>query len=488
MISLFFLTSGLFLGWSLGANNTANVFGSAVGSGMVRFKTAAAITSIFVIIGSVLSGDGTGSTLESLGSVNQLAGAFIVAMAAAVSVYWMTRADIPVSITQSIVGSIVGWNIFSGTVTDLSSLAKILLSWLFSPILAAALSIIIYKMAKFILTHMSIHILKLDYYNRIGFIIVGAFGAYALGANNIAGVMGVFIPSSPFASLKIGSITLSPTDQLFLIGGLSIAAGVISYSGKVIKTVGKGITELTPVGGLVVVSASSLVLFIFASEGLESLLIGAGLPSIPLVPVSSSQAIVGAIVGLALIKGGRVNYRLVGKIGLGWIITPIFAGIFAFISLFVLQNVFSQNVYRQVRFMISPDTVQKLEAEGLYSKGMDSLNSIVFKNGVSFKEALGAAGVPENKTAGIMYFSEFLDIRVNGAELKKKLNPEFLRNEMAEAVIALDGKTFQYKWQFEEALAEQDPIWKIKPESQANKNYNRNLRAKLTFLYGIFSQ
>ena len=50
----------------------------------------------------------------------------------------------------------------------------------------------------------------------------------------------------------------------------------------------------------------------FASEGLEHLLATHGLPTIPLVPDSSSQAIVGAIVGLGLMRGGRdVDWRLV---------------------------------------------------------------------------------------------------------------------------------------------------------------------------------
>ena len=53
---LFFLTSGLFLGWSLGANDAANVFGTAVGSRMIRFTTAAVICSVFVVLGAVLGG------------------------------------------------------------------------------------------------------------------------------------------------------------------------------------------------------------------------------------------------------------------------------------------------------------------------------------------------------------------------------------------------------------------------------------------------
>ena len=49
---LLFLTSGLFLGWSLGANDAANVFGTAVGTRMIRFSTAAIICSVFVILGA----------------------------------------------------------------------------------------------------------------------------------------------------------------------------------------------------------------------------------------------------------------------------------------------------------------------------------------------------------------------------------------------------------------------------------------------------
>ena len=76
---LFFLSSGLFLGWSLGANDAANVFGTAVGTHMVRFTTAAVICSVFVILGAVLSGAGAAQTLGKLGAVNALAGSFVAA-------------------------------------------------------------------------------------------------------------------------------------------------------------------------------------------------------------------------------------------------------------------------------------------------------------------------------------------------------------------------------------------------------------------------
>jgi inorganic phosphate transporter, PiT family len=83
---LVFLSSGLFLGWSLGANDAANVFGTAVGSRMVKFGTAALICSIFVILGATISGSGAAHTLGELGSINAIAGAFMAAFAAAITV------------------------------------------------------------------------------------------------------------------------------------------------------------------------------------------------------------------------------------------------------------------------------------------------------------------------------------------------------------------------------------------------------------------
>ena len=53
---LFFLSSGLFLGWSLGANDASNIFGTAVGTKMLRFGFAATIASVFIVLGSVISG------------------------------------------------------------------------------------------------------------------------------------------------------------------------------------------------------------------------------------------------------------------------------------------------------------------------------------------------------------------------------------------------------------------------------------------------
>ena len=344
-IILLFLSSGLFLGWALGANDAANVFGTAVGTRMVSWRNAAIICSIFVILGAVISGAGTSQTLGKLGAITALPGAFMTALSAGFSVFVMTKSGLPVSTSQAIVGAIIGWNFFSNQATDTSTLAKILSTWIICPLLAAVIAIMILKVSKYFGRKMNLSLIRLDAYKRIALIFAGALGAYSLGANNIANVIGVFIPVQPLAELKIGSFSFSSTQQLFLLGGLAIALGVCTYSKKVMLTVGSDLGQLSSTSALVAVISHSIVLFLFASQGLEALLSRYGLPTIPLVPVSSSQAVVGAIFGISILQGiTAVKWNVLGKIIAGWIVTPIFAGIVCFIGLFFLQNVFSLSV------------------------------------------------------------------------------------------------------------------------------------------------
>lgn len=342
---IIFLTSGLFLGWALGANDAANVFGTAVGTKMVRWGTAAVICSIFVILGAVVSGAGTSHTLGKLGAITALPGAFMTALSAAVAVYVMTKSGLSVSTSQAIVGGIIGWNFFSGGQTDTKTLTAIVSTWFICPILAAAIAIILYKAITLGLRYSKLHLLRTDAYTRFGLILAGAFGAYSLGANNIANVVGVFIPAQPLTPINIGGLAISSTQQLFLLGGLAIGVGVLTYSKRVMMTVGNDLGRISPIAAFVAVLSHSIVLFLFASRGLEAWLAAKGLPTIPLVPVSSSQAVVGAIVGIGILKGiAGIRWRVLGNIVLGWVVTPLIAGIICFFGLFFLQNVFNQTV------------------------------------------------------------------------------------------------------------------------------------------------
>jgi PiT family inorganic phosphate transporter len=362
-----YLTGGLFLGWSLGANHAANVFGTAVASKMVRFKTAAGICSLFVVLGAVFGGSGTSATLEKLGAVNAMAGAFMITLATALSVYWMTKLKLPVSTSQAIIGSILGWNFFSGSVTDFHSLTRIVFSWGASILLTALISAFLYWLMRGVLKRSRIHLLTLDSYTRTGLIVVGAFGAYSLGANNIANVMGVFVTVTPFHDMNmVGLFTLTGVQQLFFLGGIAIAVGVFTYSRKVIQTVGNDLLKISPLAAFVVVLAESLVLFLFSSRTLEGWLLAHGLPAIPLVPISSSQAVIGGIIGIGIVRKGReIRYKVLGEIALGWLVTPLLAGVITFFGLFVLQNVFDQEVYRPATHSAVKQAILHLKKPGI---------------------------------------------------------------------------------------------------------------------------
>ena len=340
-----YLTSGLFLGWSLGANDAANIFGTAVGSKMIRFRTAALVASIFVIIGATLQGGGTTQTLSQLGSVNALPGAFTVALAAAIVVFLMTKALLPVSTTQAIVGAIIGWNLFTGNSTDVKILTTILTTWVVSPVLGAIFSAIFYILLRALLRKLQVHLIVLDVFIKWALIIVGAFGAYSLGANNIANVMGVFAALAPDVVIDMGLFSLDGLQLLFLLGGIAIALGIITYSKGLMIQVGSGIMALSAEAAIVAVFSQAVVLFVFSSTAFSEFLQGIGLPPIPLVPVSSSQVIVGSIIGIGMIKGvNEIRFKTIKGIVSGWVITPIAAGLLSFLALFFMKNLFNLNV------------------------------------------------------------------------------------------------------------------------------------------------
>ncbi len=486
---LFLLSSGLFLGWSLGANDAANVFGTAVGSKMVRFRTAAWICSVFVILGATISGAGAAHTLGKLGSVNALAGSFVVALAAALTVYWMSKLKMPVSTSQAIVGGIIGWNLFTGSTTDTASLTKIVTSWVLCPVLAALFAAVLFTGLRALVLRVPIHMLRTDAYTRFGLLAVGAFGSYSLGANNIANVMGVFVPMSPFRNLDLGWVTITGVQQLFFLGSAAIAVGVFTYSHKVMETVGDNLLTLSSLAALIVVAAESLVLFLFASEGLESWLLSHGLPSIPLVPVSSSQAAIGAILGIGLVQGGKgLRFRILGGISLGWVITPVIAGVAAFLGLFVFQNVFDQTVYRERNFVVSVPVVEHLEQRGIPVDGLDTLLGKRFDRAMALDAALErTTGLFRRDRMEIIEAAELTPFTVSMEAIFRDPSAPDLSAEQWAGLRSLDGRSFEHEWQLKQALQQASGSWKPRSPGKETNLYNKRLRLAHHALFRILA-
>ncbi|MFH1811123.1 MAG: inorganic phosphate transporter [Pseudomonadota bacterium] len=485
----FFILSGLFLGWSLGANDAANVYGTAVGTRMIKFRTAATVCSIFLILGAVQGGAGAAHTLGKLGSVNQLAGAFTVALAAAITVAWMTKLKLPVSTSQAIVGAIIGWNLFAGAQTDVGSLTKIVSSWVICPLLSAVFAILLFEVAEVGLRHLKVHLFHIDAWTRWGLFVVGAFASYSLGANNIANVMGVFVNSTPFGPISFyGLLTLSPAQQLFALGGVAIAVGVFTYSKKVMLTVGNDLFRMSPIAALVVVLAQAIVLFLFASEDLEAWLINHGLPSVPLVPVSSSQAVIGAVIGIGIAKGGRnIRFRVLGRIAVGWVTTPVISGFIGLVLLFIVQNVFSQHVHTPVPHLLDVEVVVKLKDKDLYSDALEDLLGRRFETAASLRREL-AVRLPEDPRRGeILKYTEVASLTVDIEKLAPLDDGQWFSEEQLRTVFRLHGRTYMHPWQLRDALAERSTEWRLLADTKRNKRFNKELKAKLDYLAQVFA-
>ena len=290
------LLGGVFLGWSLGSNDASNVFGTAVSSRMLKFWVAAVLASIFVVTGAIVSGQAGIETLKGLTSI-RLDQAVISSVAAAVTVTIMTLLRLPVSTSQAVVGAIMGIGILNNQI-NLGGLGKIVACWVGTPVGAVIISIPLYYMVAAIYNKLNLNLFRSDSLLRFGLIAAGSYGAYALGANNVANVTAVFVGA--------GLITIFFAT---LIGGASIALGILTFSKPVMETVGKKLVNLDPFSAFVVILAEAITVHIYTIIG---------------VPVSTSQAVVGAVIGIGIVKGvNTVSKKTLKNILMAWFLTPV---------------------------------------------------------------------------------------------------------------------------------------------------------------------
>ena len=304
------LLGGIFLGWSLGANDAGNAFGSAVASKMLRFLTAAVLAAVFVLLGAFLEGRAGIDTLQGLTALT-LKKATIASVAAALTVTAMTLLGLPVSTSQAVVGAILGIG-FLNRQLDLNGLSKVVVCWIGTPVGGLIVATMLYMLLSAAINRMNIDLFQTDILIRIGLILAGSYAAYTLGANKVANVTAVFVGAG---QISVFSATL--------IGGLSIALGILTFSRPVMETVGRKLVRLDPFSALVVVLAEAITVHFFTFVG---------------VPVSTSQAVIGAVLGVGIVKGiNTVSRRTLANIFIGWLLTPAVACFIA-IALYVVVH------------------------------------------------------------------------------------------------------------------------------------------------------
>jgi len=311
------LGAGTYVGWNIGANDTANCIGTALGAGLLTFKRAVILFSVFAILGAVLQGHhvmktiGQGIVKENL----DFTAIFVVLICSGFFVTLATFFRIPASTSQAMVGSLVGIGFAAGAKVDYSKLITIVLSWIISPLLVMLLSFILSHLLAFILRRIKTDMLFVQ--NVLGWLAIlsGCYVAYSIGANNAGSAVG------PVANLGI----IHPS-ILLCIGGGAIALGAVTYGKKVTDTVGKGITPLDIPGAFVAQISSAVGMHFFSVLG---------------IPVSTSFAIVGAVVGTGLVRGSRaIRKKTLLNIFLVWGLTPCLAAFSSFLLYKVITITF----------------------------------------------------------------------------------------------------------------------------------------------------
>lgn len=312
------IISGAVLGWALGSNGAANCFAAAVSTRIIKYRTAIIFTAIFVVLGARLEG-GKGvqkiSDYSYNSGINTPIKAFLVMLAAAITITLMTIMHLPVSTSQAVIGAIIGGALIEGK-ADFSEVVKFFYAWFITPFGAIIISFILYKSFELFIEKRIKDYIVYDKIIKVGYYVSGMFSAYSLGGNNVANV----------TSIYAGKINLLTTNQAVFIGGLTIALGVLTYSRGVMKTVGENLVALSPVSGLISVLTGGIVVYIYTQIG---------------IPVSASHAIVGAVIGIGLVKGiNTIRMEAIRNILFGWFGTPTIAGMISlfFFSLLCLNS------------------------------------------------------------------------------------------------------------------------------------------------------
>ncbi len=310
----------LFMGLNIGGNNAAAAMGAAYGAKVRTKYQAVLLIGIFSVLGAVLSG---GAVIKTLGSgilpsgTMLVNGAIIAVGASALTIFLGNILRVPISTSQVAVGSVVGIGFFYGaSKLNTPLLGEIVIWWVVTPIIAWLLA---YIMGKYLYTRVLIwladhHESEASIKKSLNVLLTlsGCYVAFSVGANHAGIIVGPFVGA--------GQVT---TSYGALFAGIAISIGALLMGGRVMDTVGNDICELCVIRAVFVEFTSAIIVHVASIIG---------------IPVSLGEIVSSGIIGIGCANSGMhiVKSNTVKKIAIAWVISPLIAGIVAF----VLINLF----------------------------------------------------------------------------------------------------------------------------------------------------
>ena len=153
--------------------------------------------------------------------------------------------------------------------------------------------------------------------------------AFAHGANDVANAVGplaaVVGAIQAGGDMLVGAKSAVP-GWVLLLGAIGIVVGLATYGWKVIATIGKGITELTPSRGFAAELATATTVVGASALGL---------------PISTTHTLVGAVLGIGIARGiGALNLGVIGKIFTSWLVTLPVGAAFSILFFLIFRAIF----------------------------------------------------------------------------------------------------------------------------------------------------
>lgn len=312
---------------ALGGNDAATPTDTAVGAGVLTIKQAIILFSIFTAIGALTQGFMVMKTIGTgiVPSIDLL-GAIIIVLSAFVWIMFCNFRGFEISVTQAIIGSIMGYGIAAYGISGIqwNVLQSVVLSWLTSPLVSLFIAFFLYKLMIAVVVRYSIITRGMSTLLKLSL----CYSAYAFGANDIANATGVY-----FTVTRIALDSAPESSVMFLLAGLGtlgIIIGGFWLGPRVIATVAFKITRLNVVTGTAAEVANALVVHLFTI--VPYMLFGYGMP------ISTSIASVCSLVGVGLASRGSagINKRTVAILFSSWFATILITALLTFVVYSIL--------------------------------------------------------------------------------------------------------------------------------------------------------
>lgn len=331
MIDLILVIIIIGLAWAYdfwnGANDCANSIATTVSTHALSFRKAIFLASFFNFFGAFFSTEVAKTIGKGIVSPEIISQPFLIftLIGAIIWVILSTKFGIPISVTHSLIGGLIGTALVSVGISALrvGGLIKVVIGMILAPIigfLVAIFLILVFSwLIKIFLSRLSAF--KISQLFRFGQIFSASAVSFSHGMNDTQNAMGIIT-----ASLLAGGFLTEFKVPFWVIlaSGIFMALGTFYGGQAVIRTLGRKIYKIKPLHGFLAETSSALIIILQSFAG---------------IPLSTTQVISSAVTGVGLIeRRAMVNWRKVIEIFFTWLFTIPGAAIISGILFFVFQN------------------------------------------------------------------------------------------------------------------------------------------------------